>query len=49
MSPSLTPATRARLKALPGPYPPPPAAPRIVEVLAVWSPPRPPRKIFHAC
>ena len=44
---ALTPATRARLKVLPGPYPPPPAAPRIVEALAAWSPPCPPRKIFH--
>lgn len=43
---ALLPETRARLAQLSGPYPSGPAAPRIVEALAAWRPPRPARKRF---
>ena len=38
--------TRERVRQIPSPYPPGPAAPRIVEALARWQPPVPPRKRF---
>jgi UDP-N-acetylglucosamine 2-epimerase (non-hydrolysing) len=43
---ALEPASRAALRNVVGPYPAGPAAPRIVEALARWRPPRPARKRF---
>jgi UDP-hydrolysing UDP-N-acetyl-D-glucosamine 2-epimerase len=43
---ALAPETRARLRTVAGIYPEGPAAPRIVEALAGWRPPRPARKRF---
>jgi len=43
---ALSPERRLRLHHEPSPYPSPPAAPRIVDALARWTPERPPRKRF---
>lgn len=43
----LEPKERERMRGLPGHYLAGPAAPRIVEALAAWSIPRPPRKKFE--
>ena len=43
---ALAPAERVRLAAEPAPYPEGPAAPRIIEALARWRIPVPPRKRF---
>lgn len=39
--------TRERLRGVVGPYASGPAAPRIIEALASWNIPRPPRKFFY--
>jgi UDP-hydrolysing UDP-N-acetyl-D-glucosamine 2-epimerase len=41
---ALDPATRLQIEKVPSPYPPGLAAERIIEVLASWAPPNPPRK-----
>jgi len=44
---AIMPEARARVAALPPTYSEGPAAPRIVDALAAWTPPYPPRKAFR--
>lgn len=46
MREALTPSRKDECKQLPPPYPKGAAAPRIVDALARWNPPNPPRKAF---